>query len=105
MVKESINNWRTVFNIVGWLLIVLAIINLVVSFFNGDFSLPASTYSQYEEVKFSLVWAYITTSTLPTIISGVGCLFFSDLLLLLIDFYDTVCNIENIQKQKRTLNK
>lgn len=100
MIKESINNWRNVFNVVGWLLIVLAIINLVVSFFNGDFSLPASTYSQYEEVKFPLVWTYITTSTLPTICAGVGCLFSSDFLLFLIDFYDKVCSIENIQKQK-----
>lgn len=92
--------WKSVFKIMGWTLISIAIIDLICALNNESFMVSGYFSWSDDEFDLSLFMAYLIATSTPVVTWGIGLLFGSDLVDFLIENQNNVAKLVNREEEK-----
>lgn len=97
--KQAIEKWGNFFLILGVIFIFASIFDLLIGFGTERFTIEAGEYYSYNEFSAAVLWTYVTSTTIPAIVSGIAFLFTASVIELASNFYKKICDIESTLKK------
>ena len=93
--RHPIEKWSSFFTVIGYIVISIAVLDLLIGFGDERFVTEVGFYYTHDEFSAALFWAYLVATTLPATLSGTGLVFAGKFINFVVDFYEKVCEIES----------
>lgn len=91
--RHPIEKWGNFFSVLGFIVVTVAVLDMLVGFGDGRFTAEVGIYYTRDEFSGVVFWAYLINMTIPTTVSGLALMFAGKVVEFALDFYEKVCEI------------